>query len=232
MSVKEYGLKFTKLSRYASTMRAKMLKFVSELAKYVWKECKAALLISDMDISRVQGFQSQKGGSYRVPSYPACTICGKNHPGECRYGKGECYGCDQRGHMQKYCPSTNKINGGNIAQSSASVPTAGQSTTLGTGRVQNHLYALGNLQDLEASPNVVTGMLKVFSEDVYVQLEPGASLSFVTLYVAMKFGVFPKQILDSFSISTPAGESIIARQVYRDCVNEGGQVLVSQQTSS
>lgn len=55
--MKEYGLKFTKLSRYAlefvSTMRAKMLKFVSGLAKYVQKECKAVLLISDMDISRL-----------------------------------------------------------------------------------------------------------------------------------------------------------------------------------
>lgn len=65
---------------------------------------------------------------------------------------------------------------------------------------------------------MVTGILKFFSHDAYVLLDPGASLSFVTPYVAMKFGVFPEQILKPFSISTPVGKSIIARRVYRDCV--------------
>lgn len=57
MTVKEYGLKFIQLSRYAPQMvpdmRAKMKKFISGLNKHVKKECKASLLISDMNISRL-----------------------------------------------------------------------------------------------------------------------------------------------------------------------------------
>ncbi|KAG5610621.1 hypothetical protein H5410_021902, partial [Solanum commersonii] len=39
--------------------------------------------------------------------------------------------------------------------------------------------------DQENSPDVVTNMLKVFTFDVYALLDPGANLSFMTLYVAM-----------------------------------------------
>ena len=57
MNVKEYNLKFIQLSRYAPemipNMRAKMRKFVSDLAKHVKKEGKAALLNFDMDFSRL-----------------------------------------------------------------------------------------------------------------------------------------------------------------------------------
>ncbi|XP_055800410.1 uncharacterized protein LOC129869841, partial [Solanum dulcamara] len=63
MSVKEYGLKFIQLSRYAPEMipdvRSKMRKFVSGLGRHVKKECKAALLISDMDLSRLMVYAQQ-----------------------------------------------------------------------------------------------------------------------------------------------------------------------------
>lgn len=40
-------------------MRSKMRKFVSGLGKYVKKECKASLLLSDMDISRLMVYAQQ-----------------------------------------------------------------------------------------------------------------------------------------------------------------------------
>ncbi|WMV58721.1 hypothetical protein MTR67_052106 [Solanum verrucosum] len=53
MTVRQYDLKFTQLSRYASyvvsTTRARMLKFVSRVAKHVKNEYKAAFL--DLDVS-------------------------------------------------------------------------------------------------------------------------------------------------------------------------------------
>ncbi|KAG5572875.1 hypothetical protein H5410_062641 [Solanum commersonii] len=67
------------------------------------------------------------------------------------------------------------------------------------------------------SPDVVTGMIQIFNFDVYALLDPGASLSFVTLYVAMNFDVLPEKLLEPFSVSTPVGESILADRVYRDC---------------
>lgn len=128
------------------------------------------------------------------------------------------YGCGKRGHIQAEFPSTRKGNRGNRAQSSASAAPTGRGTTSGTSRTYNHLYALGNRQDLEASPDVVIGMLQVFSHDVYVLLDPGATLSFVSPYIALKFGINPEQILEPFSISTHVSEFIVARKLYRDYI--------------
>lgn len=64
----------------------------------------------------------------------------------------------------------------------------------------------------------VTGMLRVFSYDCYALLDPGATLSFVTPYMASKFGILPECLLEPFTVSTPTGEYILVERVYRDCV--------------
>lgn len=57
MSVKEYSLNFTKLSRYAPEMvtepMTQMSKFVSNVSKLVVKECRNFILVGDMDIPRL-----------------------------------------------------------------------------------------------------------------------------------------------------------------------------------
>ncbi|XP_015168556.1 uncharacterized protein [Solanum tuberosum] len=72
-------------------------------------------------------------------------------------------------------------------------------------------------QDHENSPDVVTSMLKVFSTDVYALIDPGVSLSLVTPYLAMGFGISPEKLLEPFSVSTHVGKSILVERVYRDC---------------
>lgn len=47
----------------------------------------------------------------------------------------------------------------------------------------------------------MTGLLKVFHFDVYVLLDPGATLSFVTPYVAMRFDVGLEILSDHFNMS-------------------------------
>ncbi|KAG5574127.1 hypothetical protein H5410_063893 [Solanum commersonii] len=61
-------------------------------------------------------------------------------------------------------------------------------------------------------------MLKVFAFDVYALLDPKASLSFVTPYVANRFDVLLEKLCEPFCVSTPVGESILTEQVYHDCV--------------
>ncbi|WMV18884.1 hypothetical protein MTR67_012269 [Solanum verrucosum] len=82
---------------------------------------------------------------------------------------------------------------------------------------QNRFYALQNHHEKEYSPDVVTGLLKVFHLDVYALLNPGATLSFVTPYVAIRFDILPDMLLDHFSISTQVCDSIVVKRVYRKC---------------
>ena len=48
-------------------------------------------------------------------------------------------------------------------------------------------------------------------------LDPGASLSFVTPYVANQFEILPKNLCELFCVSTLVGESILEERVYLDC---------------
>ena len=56
---------------------------------------------------------------------------------------------------------------------------------------KNQFYALRSRGEQESSPDVVTGMLQVFSIDVYALLDMGATLSFINLLIARKFDIFP-----------------------------------------
>lgn len=300
MSVREYGLKFTQLSRYApelvSTMRAKMRKFVSGISDEVVLECKGAMLNKDMDISRLMmyaqqveeekkkrvevgerqnkrarpadqetnhqhsgksgrqwfkkkswghdhssasapaprpsgnqrfqssqgprgsGTQSQGSVAQSYPSYPPCSTCGKAHRGKCLMGKDVCYGCGQLGHYHKDCPKAKGTPGGSKTPASTfSAPTA-KGATSGADGGRNRLYALSTRQDSEASPDVVTGMLQIFSRNAYMLLDPGSTLSYVSPYVAVNFGFGPEAIPEPFLVSTPVGESITAKRVYKNCV--------------
>ncbi|KAH0722564.1 hypothetical protein KY290_005215 [Solanum tuberosum] len=108
-------------------------------------------------------------------------------------------------------------NQGNRAQSSLVVLPISRGATSGVGGGANRVYAITSRQEQENSPYFVTGMIKVFTLNFYALLNPGASLSFVTLYVAMKFHVLPEKLCELFCVSTLVGESILAERVYRDC---------------
>uniref|UniRef100_M1DTP9 Gag-pol polyprotein n=1 Tax=Solanum tuberosum TaxID=4113 RepID=M1DTP9_SOLTU len=69
----------------------------------------------------------------------------------------------------------------------------------GGGQRQNRLYALQARQDQEDSPDVVT---------------------------AINFGVTPETLSEPFSVFTPVGDPVIARQVYINCT-----VSVSQKVT-
>ena len=93
---------------------------------------------------------------------------------------------------------------------------------------QNRIYALAGRQDQESSPDVVTGILTICSHDAYALIDPGSTLSYITPFVARKFGIVPEILSDPFAVSTPVGESIIARRVYRGCT----VTICSRQTSA
>ena len=51
---------------------------------------------------------------------------------------------------------------------------------------------------------------------VYALVDLGASLYFVTPYLAVDFRVSPKILVEPFSVSTLVGKTIIARRVYKN----------------
>ncbi|XP_070017454.1 uncharacterized protein [Nicotiana sylvestris] len=85
----------------------------------------------------------------------------------------------------------------------------GRGSSLGGN--QNRIYALAGRQDQESSPDVVTG----------------STLSYITPFVAGKFGKVPEILSDPFVVSTPIEESITARRVNRGCTVK----VCSRQTS-
>lgn len=87
----------------------------------------------------------------------------------------------------------------------------------------NYLYALASRQNSKASSNIVTTMLKLFSSNVYYFIDLKSTLFYVTPFVAVHFSLGPECILDPFSVSTPVGESMDTRRVYKGCeVSVGG----------
>ena len=66
------------------------------------------------------------------------------------------------------------------------------------------------LQDL------VTGMSKVFSIDVYALLDPGATLYFVIPLIARKFDILPDIPNEPFMVTTPVGELMVENRVYKN----------------
>ncbi|XP_049362923.1 uncharacterized protein LOC125827652 [Solanum verrucosum] len=83
MSVQEYGLKFTQLSRFRQDHKG-----------------------------RASGSRSQ-WSALGKSTYPTCPKCGKNHLGECLAGKEGCFGYDQSVHRLKDFPSSRQGKGGN-----------------------------------------------------------------------------------------------------------------------
>ena len=69
----------------------------------------------------------------------------------------------------------------------------------------------------ENSPDVVIGMIKVFSFNMYASLDPRENLYFVTPYSPRKLNHLPKKICELLCVSTVVGDSILIERVYCDC---------------
>ena len=121
----------------------------------------------------------------------------------------------------KECPKNKQGGGnlGNVPQYSSAAPPERDvpiGTTSGIDRGANYLYEIISRQEQENCLDVFTGMIKVFSFDVYDFQDRRASLSFVTSYVAIKFEILLEKLYELSCVSTLVGESILAERVYRD----------------
>ncbi|XP_070011163.1 uncharacterized protein [Nicotiana sylvestris] len=230
-------MQLNSLARYAPTivadMRDRVHQFVSGLEAHLINECTTDSLNQGMDIACIQAYvqgledrkrqqranrEHDRGQQKRVwfagqssrtpgpqfrgefsqmrPQFPRCDRCDRNHFGPCRQGFDACYACGQQGHIMRHCPIT---GGGGMAQpaasawaSSSSVRRPRQSIQTSAGRGRGRFGASGSR-------------------------DPGSTLSYISLFVASKWDIEPELLHKSFEVSTPMGESVVVRWVYRSC---------------
>ncbi|XP_049372734.1 uncharacterized protein LOC125837700 [Solanum verrucosum] len=133
MSVKEYSLKLTLLSKYAPSIvaspRDMMSRYLAGVSKVVANENRTAILRDDMDIlclmvyaqqmeedkleeeksrekkrSRVDNDKSFHDGSDGHGRSRNRQKCGKRHEGGCLADREGCFSCGESGHKMKDCP--------------------------------------------------------------------------------------------------------------------------------
>ncbi|KAF3684468.1 hypothetical protein FXO38_00255 [Capsicum annuum] len=189
MSVQEYTLKFNKLARYAPELTSNMRGRIRKFASGLADDLSAASTPATRPpIDRQTQSFQTPHGSKALGTHSQGSVA-------------------QQRRTRPRCESQ--------AASTAPFPK-GAPSAAGSGR--NRLYSLTNRQEAKASPDVVTGMLRIFSHGVYVLIDPGSTLFYVTPYVAVGFGLEPEVIIEPFSISTSVGDSVVAKRVYRNCV--------------
>ena len=98
-------------------------------------------------------FKKEKGTN-SPNEKPTCGKCGKNHYGDCLKGTNNCFRCGKSGHKIRDCPNL-KITDKGRGQA--------QETGSSDAPKKNHFYDLRSRGEKETSPDVATGMLKVFS---------------------------------------------------------------------
>ncbi|XP_049367937.1 uncharacterized protein LOC125832784 [Solanum verrucosum] len=210
MSVEDYALKFNQLSKYSPTMvadsRAKM------------SSSNASPKLNKDRVSNPKPHGGDGGDSSMARS--TCVKCGKKHNGNCLARTDNCNSCGKSRHKMRDW-SMFKVKGREGKQA----PPSGSNFN---ALKQNHVYALQSLGDLERSPDVVTSLLKVFLHDVYALLDPGATLSFVTPYVAMRFDIPSEVLLEYFSVNTPVYNSVVAKREEMSVNRSNGSLVAHE----
>ncbi|KAH0720584.1 hypothetical protein KY290_005079 [Solanum tuberosum] len=112
-------------------------------------------------------------GDGNNPLMPTFAKYGRNHEGKCLAGSNACFGCGKMDHKIRDCPLVTR-NYGDTRRRAQLYPSSSSGGSSGNVSKQKCFYALQTRGEQESSPDVVTGMLKLFHIDVYALLDPGS----------------------------------------------------------
>ncbi|XP_075097797.1 uncharacterized protein LOC142175124 [Nicotiana tabacum] len=134
---------------------------------------------------------------------------------QCKLGFHGCYHCGDIGHIKGNCPKLRRnFSGGSTRPSSSSATIVAPPQARGSHNQSKH----GQAESAEASVEVITGILLVFSHNAYAIMDQGLTFSYVTPYFAINLGLEPEQLSEPFLVSTPVGKSVRVTRVYRGCI--------------
>nr|GEY56523.1 Gag-Pol polyprotein [Tanacetum cinerariifolium] len=146
------------------------------------------------------GSQQSRGPSEGY-SYPACTTCGRRHPGECRRAAGTCFKCGQAGHLQKDC------------KKNTTASTSGQADK--KPGVSGRVFAITEGHAANTS-GTITGTLFIYGHAVFVLFDTGATRSVISSAFASRVTTTPTLLDHLLCISTPMQDFVRITHVYRN----------------
>ncbi len=114
-----------------------------------------------------------KGKGTNLPNEkPTCGNSCKKHYCDCLKGTNNCFSCGKSDQKIRDCP---------ILKSQDKGSGQAQSSCCSAAPKKNHFYVICSRVEQETFPDVVIGMLKDFSIDVYELLDIGVTFSFIDL---------------------------------------------------
>ncbi|XP_047268087.1 uncharacterized protein LOC124898490 [Capsicum annuum] len=114
--------------------------------------------------------------------------------------KDRCFKYGQLGHLLRNCLANKVAMGENkvlVALSAALAPSGVASASITTPCSNvglKRLYALAYRQESEASHNIITGTLQLFSRDMFFLLDPGSTLSYIVGPARLSLGSLVNQL--------------------------------------
>ena len=70
-------------------------------------------------------------------------------------------------------------------------------------------------QEVQATPDVVTGTLSIFGDGARILIDPGATHSFISREYVARVGMTPVPLGCGLEIGTPTGESLWPSQILK-----------------
>ncbi|XP_059277631.1 uncharacterized protein LOC132031721 [Lycium ferocissimum] len=215
MTVQNYYLKFVSLSRYAPHMvpdlwEAMVRRFVLGLKPELHRDANTAAQNDKMTISKILAFV--QGNEAELKEAEALQ---KQKDREFSKRAKSSGNFNQAGARQFF---KNKLSGPTLSTASSPVPKFLNDKKHSFRPTGSYSQASVGRQGTETRGDVVTGMIIVFTYDVYALMDPGSTLSYVTPFIAKKYGMEPEKLREPFEVSTPVGESVVARRIYRGCL--------------
>ncbi|XP_074277979.1 uncharacterized protein LOC141601583 [Silene latifolia] len=154
--------------------------------------------------------ENQKGFQKNVQNkYKVCYSCQKTyHPGrDCKGNPLGCYNCKEQGHKAVDCPKKD------------TTPVA-----VNVPKPKGRIFVMSRAE-VEAHPNVITGMFTVSDIPTYILFDTGTSLSFISASYAKKAALV-SHFAETTPISLPSGEVVSCSTVFKDVpISIAGSIL-------